>query len=790
MTKWRENLMKKSLLALMLAIALVSLTACGSKVKEPEATATPVVTEAPTAEPTEEPTAEPTEEPTAEPTEAPTAEPTEEPTAEPTEAPTAEPTEAPTAEPTEAPTAEPTEAPTAEPTEAPTAEPTEAPAATEEPVAEEAALTLSDDVLASAYNGAVTVLKSEIQDEYDQMLSQYVAYYAQYGYSVDEYDTELQASVAQETVQTKLSTAIVRHYAAQNGYELTEEKKTELAAQVKTALDNTREYLESYLSAYGFTGDELNAAVEEQMAQAGYTEETLMDSAELNDVLNFLYERATADVTVTEDEVKAAFDEKVAKQKESYASVDSFINDYVNESEILYTPENVRLMECIFVASVEGEATEDEATADEATADEATADEATAGEAADIASLTGYAKAKAIAAAIAGGADFEESMKAYNEDSSTEEQMLRGYPVAENSTTYGDEFTAGAMALEHVGDVSDVIVTDYGYFILRYAKDLESGEADFEARKETETEETLTNKKNDAYSAFIDTILDEADIQVGDLSQMYHVYVGEAVEATVAYASVNADTKLLDMPGGDAVADMKAGASVDILGSIDADGKTYSFVAVPGTEIKGYVGADMLDEMAEDAALAVDNAALVSRVEQIDKNPTFTIAMNDGSLIYGELYPEKAPESVGNFVSLANGSFYDGLTFHRVISGFMIQGGDPNGDGTGGPGYAIRGEFSSNGVENDLSHVRGVLSMARSSANDSAGSQFFIMHADSDYLDGNYAAFGMVLGGLDTVDVIASVPTDSNDKPRTEQVMRTVYVETYGKTYTFTKLED
>ena len=780
--------MKKSLLALMLAIALVSLTACGSKVKEPEATATPVVTEAPTAEPTEEPTAEPTEAPTAVPTEAPTAEPTEAPTAEPTEAPTAVPTEAPTAE------------PMAVPTEAPTAVPTEAPAATEEPVAEEAALTLSDDVLASAYNGAVTVLKSEIQDEYDQMLSQYVAYYAQYGYSVDEYDTELQASVAQETVQTKLSTSIVRHYAAQNGYELTEEKKTELAAQVKTALDNTREYLESYLSASGFTGDELNAAVEEQMAQAGYTEETLMDSAELNDVLNFLYERATADVTVTEDEVKAAFDEKVAKQKESYASVDAFVNDYVNESEILYTPENVRLMECIFVASVEGEATEDEATEDEATADEATADEATAdeatvseataGEAADIASLTGYAKAKAIAAAIAGGADFEETMKAYTEDGSTEEQMLRGYPVAENSTTYGEAFMAGAMALEHVGDVSDVIVTDYGYFILRYAKDLESGEADFEARKEIETEETLTNKKNDAYSAFINTILDEADIQIGDLSQMYHVYVGEAVEATVAYASVNADAKLLDMPGGDAVADMKAGASVDILGSIDADGKTYSFVAVPGTEIKGYVGADMLDEMAEDAALTVDNTALVTRVEQIDKNPTFTIAMNDGSLIYGELYPEKAPESVGNFVSLANGSFYDGLTFHRVISGFMIQGGDPNGDGTGGPGYAIRGEFSSNGVENDLSHVRGVLSMARSSANDSAGSQFFIMHADSDYLDGNYAAFGMVLGGLDTVDVIASVPTDSNDKPRTEQVMRTVYVETYGKTYTFTKLED
>ena len=773
--------MKKSFLALMLAIALVSMSACSSQEKAPEATATPVVTEAPTAEPTEEPTAEPT----AEPTEEPTAEPTEEPTAEPTEAPTAEPTEEPTAEPTEAPTAE----PTAEPTEEPAAEAavqsgenaaavviteeTEDAAQADE---EAIALTLEDEVLASAYNGAVTVLKSEIQDEFDNMLSQYVAYYAQYGYSVDEYDADLQASVAQETVQSKLSTGIVRHYAAENGYELTDEKREELRAQVQTALDNTREYLESYLSSvYGYTGDELTQAVEDQLIQAGYSEESLMETAELNDVLNFIYDKATADVTVTEDEVKEAFDAKVAEQKDNYADLDTFINDYVNENEILYTPEGVRLMECIYIAKVDGEATEDEATPEEG---------------ADIASLSGYAKAKAVAAAIAGGADYEEAMKAYNEDSSTEEQMLRGYPVAEGSQLYGDEFIAGALALENVGDVSDVIATDYGYFILRYAKNLEAGEVDFESRKDAETEETLTNKKNDAYSEYVNTVLDEADMQVGDLITLYHVYVGEAVEATVAYASVSADTRLLDMPNGDTVADVKAGASMDILGSITVEGKTYSFVAVPGTEVKGYIGADELEEMGADAALAVDNAALVSGVEQIDKNPTFTIAMNDGSLIYGELYPEKAPESVGNFVSLANGSFYDGLTFHRVISGFMIQGGDPNGDGTGGPGYAIRGEFSSNGVENDLSHVRGVLSMARSTSNDSAGSQFFIMHADSDYLDGQYAAFGMVLGGLDTVDVIASVPTDSNDKPRTEQVMRTVYVETYGKTYTFTKLED
>ena len=171
-------------------------------------------------------------------------------------------------------------------------------------------------------------------------------------------------------------------------------------------------------------------------------------------------------------------------------------------------------------------------------------------------------------------------------------------------------------------------------------------------------------------------------------------------------------------------------------------------------------------------------------------NPIVTIEMENGGVITAELYPDIAPITVQNFISLANSGFYDGLTFHRVVEDFIMQGGDPNGDGTGGPGYAIRGEFSSNGVENDLSHVRGVLSMARSSSNDSAGSQFFIMHADSESLDGNYAAFGMVLGGLDTVDVIASVPTDSNDKPRTEQVMRTVYVETYGKTYTFTMLED
>ena len=762
--------MKKTMLAFMLALALVTLTACGGQEKAPEATAAPVATEAPTEAPTAEPTEEPTAEPTAEPTEAPT---------EATTMPVV--TEA-TTEATAMPVV--TEATTMPVvTEAPTTETTAEPAAETEAQASEGeaeVVALEDGVLASAYDGAVTVTLSEVQEEYDQQLAAYIAYYTQYGYTMDEYDQEFQANVAQETVQMKRSQAIVRRYAEQNGYVLTAEKEEELTAQVQTALDNLREYYESYLSYYGYTGDELAQAVEEEMANSGYTEEALTESAYLKDVLDFIYEKATADVTVTEEEVKEAFDAKIASQKESYADIDSFINDYVSDSEILYTPENVRLMECIYIAKVDGEATEEEATREEATLDEA----------ANIAELSGYAKAKAVIAAIRGGEDFEEAMKAYNEDSSTEEQMMRGYPVAAESQLYGEEFSAGAMALENVGDVSDIITTDYGYFILQYAKDLTAGEADFESRKDAETEETLSNKKNDAYTAFINQILDEADMQIGDLSVLYHVYVGEAAEATVAYATVAADTQLIDMPNGDAVANLKAGASLDILGKIGVDGENYSFVAVVGTEIKGYINDKELTDLDSDTALAVDNTTLASAVEQIDKNPTFTIAMNDGSLIYGELYPEKAPESVGNFISLANSNFYDGLTFHRVISGFMIQGGDPNGDGTGGPGYAIRGEFSSNGVENDLSHVRGVLSMARSSANDSAGSQFFIMHADGTNLDGQYAAFGMVLGGIENVDVIASVPTDSSDKPRTEQVMRTVYVETYGKTYTFTKLED
>lgn len=164
-------------------------------------------------------------------------------------------------------------------------------------------------------------------------------------------------------------------------------------------------------------------------------------------------------------------------------------------------------------------------------------------------------------------------------------------------------------------------------------------------------------------------------------------------------------------------------------------------------------------------------------------NPTFIIEMENGQTMKGELYPEMAPNSVANFVELANSGFYDGVIFHRVIPGFMIQGGDPLGRGTGGPGYSIRGEFARNGFNNPLKHTRGVLSMARTAVPDSAGSQFFIMTEDSPHLDGQYASFGMVTEGMDVVDGIVNTPRDWHDRPRQEQRMRKVTVDTLGVAY-------
>ena len=164
-------------------------------------------------------------------------------------------------------------------------------------------------------------------------------------------------------------------------------------------------------------------------------------------------------------------------------------------------------------------------------------------------------------------------------------------------------------------------------------------------------------------------------------------------------------------------------------------------------------------------------------------NPVITFEMEDGGIMKAELYPELAPNTVNNFISLVSKGFYDGLIFHRVIPGFMIQGGDPLGNGMGGPEYSIRGEFKANGFDNPILHERGVLSMARSMMPNSAGSQFFVMHENAPHLDGQYAAFGKVIEGIEVVDQVCRVRTDYNDKPRIPQVMKKVTVETFGVEY-------
>ncbi|MCR4787543.1 MAG: peptidylprolyl isomerase [Lachnospiraceae bacterium] len=165
------------------------------------------------------------------------------------------------------------------------------------------------------------------------------------------------------------------------------------------------------------------------------------------------------------------------------------------------------------------------------------------------------------------------------------------------------------------------------------------------------------------------------------------------------------------------------------------------------------------------------------------QNPVVTFTMENGDVFKAELYPDIAPVSVNNFISLVSKGFYDGIIFHRVIKGFMIQGGDPEGTGMGGPGYSIKGEFSQNGFKNDLKHTEGVLSMARSMMPDSAGSQFFIMHKTSPHLDGQYAAFGKIIEGMENVNKIAECATDWSDRPKEDQKMKTVTVETFGVEY-------
>jgi len=185
----------------------------------------------------------------------------------------------------------------------------------------------------------------------------------------------------------------------------------------------------------------------------------------------------------------------------------------------------------------------------------------------------------------------------------------------------------------------------------------------------------------------------------------------------------------------------------------------------------------------------VDGDVSVTAEQREAGLPIFEIKLENGGVMRGELYPQIAPESVGNFILLSNSGFYDGLIFHRVIAGFVLQGGCPLGEGYGGPGWQIKGEFAANGVENGLRHSYGMLSMARSQQNDSAGSQFFIMSGDAPFLDGNYAAFGKVIEGMEYAYDIAAVPQGANNKPLEPQTIKSVRVETFGVDYPFTKIQ-
>ena len=204
-----------------------------------------------------------------------------------------------------------------------------------------------------------------------------------------------------------------------------------------------------------------------------------------------------------------------------------------------------------------------------------------------------------------------------------------------------------------------------------------------------------------------------------------------------------------------------------------------------------FVATACASKNAGDASQNENKAGEVSFTEEQKEagNPIFEMILANGGLIRGELYPEIAPESVGNFIALSNSGFYDGLIFHRVIPGFVIQGGDPEGLGFGGPGWHIKGEFNANGVKNELTHTYGALSMARSAQNDSAGSQFFIVVGDASFLDGEYAVFGKVLDGMESADAIVATPRDANDKPLEPQTIKSVRVEIFGVEYPFTKMQ-
>ena len=649
-------------------------------------------------------------------------------------------------------------------------------------LAEEPADAAIDPQTVIATAGDLSITYDEVYALVRTTINDYANYYQQYyGYQVDTADEEFQRSIAELVVENELYVKILTAKAEELGLGATEEELAAIHEQAQSEYDNIVDYYTSYFSSNAEEGADVDAQVQSFIEESGYTLEFIESQLKMSALLETLYAHVTQDVTVTDEEVRAAFDTEIASLKETYdADKDEFLSAYLNGEQLRYTPEGVRLVQNIYVVKDE----EDESDESEATDGETDAQDAP---------LTGRAKIEAAKAELDAGADFAEVAAKYTEDGShLDELLVNGYPVFFGSGMYEQSFVDNAMALENVGDVSAIVETSYGYHLLRYAAELTPGPIAFELVSDEMRETALSEKKDDVYLAQETAWLEEQEIVMLNLDALIEkAEVEPAAQAELIFASVNADTQLFDRPGGSALYDLKTGVTLSIEGKITVDETEFAYVTVLGSTATGYVPTQALTVISqEDAEAGIYAEGVIALDADVQgKKPVFTIVMNDGSVMYGELYPDIAPESVGNFIALANADFYSGVIFHRVISGFMIQGGDPTGTGTGGPGYAIKGEFTSNGVENGLSHVRGVLSMARSSEMDSAGSQFFICHADSAFLDGEYAGFGMLLGGFDTLDAIAAVRT-SSDRPVTDQIMKLVHVETYGAEYAFTKIED
>lgn len=661
--------------------------------------------------------------------------------------------------------------------------PTEAPVTTEAPDTADPL----DDVVVATINGRSILYKDVKADilEYAQQYASFIAMY--YGQTVSPMDPYLFAASAEYIINSLIEEEIITAKIEEFALNSTPEQQAELETHIIEGLDSIlgayREQIK--LSNPDADDEQLSALVEAQLNAEGYSTQIVRDDIRFAEFRKLVEAHVTADVTVNEEDVRTAYAAMVAQAKEAYAAnPDDFLSDYMNGAEIAYTPEGYRLIQHILLYE-EGEEGDTEK------------------------------RAEAILAELQGGKDFEEAIAEYGQDPGMSEEFLKaGYPVREGTTSYVESFTTSAMALEKVGDISGLVSSDYGVHILRYAADLPSGEVPFETKQEAFTVSQLSIKKNEAMAALEQQWREAAGVTV-DYAAIVPVsepvtepaadeeaVVGAATSApeTVTvpqpeiapvsiYGQVSAEgTTLLDQPsaGGNALATLDIGVTLTIEGSIVVDGETWNYISLPDGIGQGYVKAASL--ASAEQVVPMPEGVHTQTIDATGKNPVFTLVMNDGSLLYGELYPATAPQSVGNFVALANSGFYNGLTFHRVVPSFVIQGGDPSGNGTGGPGHQIKGEFSSNGVENTISHKRGVLSMARSSMPDSAGSQFFICVADTANLDGDYAAFGAVLGGMETADAIVGVERGANDLPTQPQRMKLVHVETYGVDYPFEKL--